>query len=146
MRKTILLPLFVFLFTVIYSQPDVIELTECMNATPGIYTRAFGHDILGCPCYEGIGGVVFSDGGLWKQEVGIFKCEEILTSDPFFWSLGFDDDCNILDFTFSFEECTISESQSQPVPTLSQWGLFTLSLIILIIGLVVVRQRKVIFG
>lgn len=46
-------------------------------------------------------------------------------------------------FDYTFE---VFGSSPPPIPTISQWGLMVLGLIVLIFGVVAIRQRKVILG
>lgn len=48
-------------------------------------------------------------------------------------------------FTIDFLDCIVPGGQA-PIPTLSQWGVITLSMIIMIFGVVAVRQRKLVIG
>lgn len=163
MRITVFLILFILSLNNGSSQigPDIFTI-QGIGDPPGIegfltgtYIRSnfVSQDFNGCSCYEKQGEDIL----LWKNQQdywvaasGEEKCEDYLTAiniiGPGFGT-GVSCDITDIDFIDSLDSGGLIDLSGLyiivgPIPSLSQWGILTLSILTMIIGVVSIKKSK----
>ncbi len=130
--------------TSVIAQPDSFTVTSSCDPwsdgqVEGVYTR-HATDVAGCPCYDGPNGSIKKAFGEW----GYFSapCPNASAS-AILYSSG-SDPCDIA--TATNQGCNFNSiifpSSPSDVPTLSEWGLIILALLLMTFGTLYLVQPK----
>ena len=125
---------------IIYSQPTSFTIAGCSAAADGSYVQS-ADMIGGCPCYSKVGATF----NIHKASTTLWILSDELCSEkvqnnvsPLFL-VGIDP-CNIL--TATANACDPSSILLNSVPTMGEWGLIILTLLLFLVGTVAIIQNK----